>query len=533
MKKTTLIISFTFIVCSCTDMNYESSQLKELNINEKIIIKERNPEYPWSQYDYKSLKKQSLTRTTKFKDYLGYGWKGPNFFDSYSKFLTFPVIDTKRLFEDFPGYYSNPNINESKSNYFSFANFERYVEKSKTINKISSGLNLNLVVFSIGSKNTYNETFTNNITNESKAVFGEYFAEFAGDFYSMQYSTNIHDKILNNYLHKNFIEELYSTTPEEIYHNYGGFVLSNFITGGRAIAIYAGLYKGTETETSKESDMNNDIDASVGFDVQGDKDGSITGNLGFGKNFSNGKSYTGNFTNLQVSVKTLGGSADFAGFSSPKDVNNINLNISPWLSSLSDRSSHVIIDIAENGLIPLSDFIPEENLKRRFIKCIETGNSSYEHLIEPYLDIIITPLNVPRYGVKSELVTRYGERIPLRSYMVLADAVGNAIKEETKRLTKYFGLKIISNPFYVEPTSNVLNIVEITNLSTLKKVVDKDSKTILLLDDLNFLGKGKTAYVIRLESIIDAYAFRDFLDSLKTTEGKISDIQKNYRLIAL
>ena len=53
------------------------------------------------------------------------------------------------------------------------------------------------------------------------------------------------------------------------------------------------------------------------------------------------------------------------GMSSAVDIKNVNIDLSPWLSSLSDVDTHTITDVTSNGLCPLYAFLLEENFRTR------------------------------------------------------------------------------------------------------------------------------------------------------------------------
>ena len=74
------------------------------------------------------------------------------------------------------------------------------------------------------------EVFTTSKVEESKRIFGELNIQIRDASYYMQTSSNIIKKIKLDYLTEDFKEELYNLTPSEFFNNYGGFVLSSFIT---------------------------------------------------------------------------------------------------------------------------------------------------------------------------------------------------------------------------------------------------------------------------------------------------------------
>lgn len=110
--------------------------------------------------------------------------------------------------------------------------------------------------------------------------------------------------------------------------------------------------------------MNTDISASYGFKFQKDKDGNVSAEGGIGKDYSHATTSTNKIEAMETSVKTIGGSPFFSNFSIPTKVDNADINLSQWVSSLNDKSTHKIIDIADEGLIPITEFMLEENMKK-------------------------------------------------------------------------------------------------------------------------------------------------------------------------
>ncbi len=98
------------------------------------------------------------------------------------------------------------------------------------------------------------EVFTTSKVEESKRIFGELNIQIRDASYYMQTSSNIIKKIKLDYLTEDFKEELYNLTPSEFFNNYGGFVLSSFITGGRATALYTGIYRNNESTRNERKE---------------------------------------------------------------------------------------------------------------------------------------------------------------------------------------------------------------------------------------------------------------------------------------
>lgn len=337
----------------------------------------------------------------------------------------------------------------------------------------------------------------------------------------MQTSSNIIKKITLDYLTDNFKEELYNITPSEFFNIYGGFVLSSFITGGRATALYTGIYQNNESTETKEKNMNTDISASCGFKFKEDKDGNVSVEGGIGKDYSHATTSTNKIEALETSVKTIGGSPLFSSFSIPTSIDNVNVNLSQWVSSLSDKSTHRIIDVADEGLIPITEFILEENMKKDFKYFIENGVPSITQLREPYLEI-----NNVMFGqgnlshVITILVTQYGQRIKIKHILGNpADPHTQYIENEKERLSNIYGMKIVLKN---NPESNIVfkkdyiltGFMDLDETKMKKFIDTKHNTTYLLYSE----GDKKYAYSIHYDDLLDTYAIKDFVNSLPTIQ---------------
>lgn len=372
------------------------------------------------------------------------------------------------------------------------------------------------------------EVFTTSKVEESKRIFGELNVQIRDASYYMQTSSNIIKKIKLDYLTEDFKEELYSLTPSEFFNKYGGFVLSSFFTGGRATALYTGIYQNNESTETKEKNMNTDISASYGFKFKTDKDGKVSAEGGIGKDYSHSTTSTNKIEALETSVKTIGGSPFFSNFSIPASVDNVDVNLSQWVSSLSDKSTHRIIDVADGGLIPLTEFILEENMKNDFKYFIENGVPSITQIQEPYIKLE-RARNGSAQTIISCLVTRFGNEINIHicPFFPLTGPINFIVEEETKRLSLIYGLKIIlAQDINVQRRRT--SFMDIDEKLMQKFTNNKDNVIYLLYSSNN----KKYAFSIHKDYLLDTYGIRDFVNSLPSTKISIEELL-NYTIVAL
>lgn len=151
---------------------------------------------------------------------------------------------------------------------------------------------------------------------------------------------------------------------------------------------------------------------------------------------------------MLMSVKTIGGNSSFAAFSVPQEVKGADINLSSWLNSLDDKETHSVVEIGDNGLIPLSDLIPEANIRRQTQTYYKDGVTIYKKLQEPE---IILRLNIIRPAEKivvgTFLKTRFGDNILLRikgfPICYSGKDVDDYIDAEAERIYKIFKVRVI------------------------------------------------------------------------------------------
>ena len=75
-----------------------------------------------------------------------------------------------------------------------------------------------------------------------------------------------------------------------------------------------------------------------------------------------------------MAIDTVGGSPAFPVFTIPQKLEDVNLDLSQWMASLADTTTHSIVDIADEGLLPITEFILEKNIKDGIRLYMERGN---------------------------------------------------------------------------------------------------------------------------------------------------------------
>lgn len=547
-KKNTILLLTILFTFSCNQEDQILQTTTEQIIagldEDPIILKERVTK--WIEYE----SNKNTLRSTPFgyagipdRNLLGFSLKDNVYPIEDTRNLGNPVIDLGKFAKENPSMVRAWKNNTGAAAYYSYATFDRYVTTSTITEKVNNGFNLNLGLFSIGNKKDKTSVFSKSLTEDKNTTFGELNIVIRDSIYRMQYSSEVQKKIQTKYLTKDFKNELYNTHPSELFYNYGGFVLSEFVSGGLANAMYAGVYRKTESNETKEKNMDREIDASFGFTLDG-KGGKISGNVNLGRGNSGTTSITNEFSSIMMSIKTVGGNSSFASFSVPKEVKNTSIDLSAWVNSLNDKRTHSIIEIGNNGLIPISDFIVEENLQNSINKYYATGVQRIERLNEPYITIDVAIYNPQFSVIVTYLHDRYGNENIIKAEYVpsVFELLRSYTNSEAERVYKMFAIKVINN-LTRRAVQSALNQpftnfdCDMYNESYLKKFTYNG--TIYLVSDYVITRPSHPRYnqryalSIHNDRIINDYAMRALINRLPSVTLNYENFIRDYKITAL
>lgn len=529
MKKNIVFLLLIVLIYSCK----EESFIETASPNRTTTVLDRSSNYPWIPYEQRDI----LKRISKvsgdimtLRSVIGKSYKVDETEYPMSN-IGIDIIDMPNFNKENPGYFSVRRLGVGNSSYFSYADFSRYESNSVKTKSVDGGFELKLGLFSIGAKHKMTSVFTENTVNESNRAFAELNILIKDSAYILTPTENVINK-LGNYLKPIFLEELHMNTPEQFFQAYGGFVVAGINAGGMAEVLYTGKYNQNENKTIIEKDMNTSVNASYGFKYDGDKNGgNASGNLGIGKKYSNSQSTTSKITDIRLSVRTIGGSPEYASFTSPKSIDNIDIDLNSWLKTLSDKNTHTIVEFPENSLIPMTNFILEKNLKDAFTKFYNNGITSVKRIQEPKITIeYLGPLQSNLFSVYGTyLNTRYGDKLILNISYQSHNRIGDYLKKETEKWSKIMGVKIEAENY---PIQDVMREAYMTQCLDVKNVTKYTAPNGIIY--LLYEGRAaKFAYSIYNATIIDDYAMRNFVNSLPTTEITMDKLKKEYTVYAL
>jgi len=459
----------------------------------------------------------------------------------------FPVIDIEKLLADHPDYYASLSLREAEATSFSFTSFDKYTELSNKTTTTSGGFSLNLGLFKLGAKHKYENVFSSSKVNETNRVFGELNAYIRDASYKILTTDNVKSKITEDYLRPDFLDELYNNPMGKLIENFGSYVITNFNSGGRATALFTGISTSNDDSATKTRSMDNSITASYGFKKA---DSSHAGNLNFGIGNVNGSTIASanKISDFVASVKTYGGEFGFGTFTIPKKIDDININLNSWASSLNDRSKSVLVEFNQGGLVPLSDFLLEENFKQGFRAHI-LGGINKQNFIEPRIEIkteaggFLDAYLVTRFGDYISISDTYGIELT-RDHDVFMK-VANKYKESKKN---FYKINIIANDDDILVSNNSV-VVRLSGINELqmKKFINPKNNTVYLLfngdvPQIDYIDgevvktsdaiKRKYAFAIHDDFVLDTYGIRDWVNGMATTQISFDEL-KTYVIVGL
>lgn len=417
-----ILILITAFLASCSDELEKGSSVfggQDMEKEGNVIIQQRNPNLP----KIKPLKsdiaksRSGLSGETGNSDaFLGraYKIKESNYILGDFSNVSNPVVNIAAVKEYDQTYINGIKLNTNETTSYAYDTFNRYQYNSTITKKVTSGFSLNFKVFSIGKKKTTTEVFKTVMDNTEQATYGELSINFTNNQFTLQNSEAARRLFARQFLTKSFIRSLYNSPISSTLSSYGDFVLTGYLTGGKAYATFAGNSTESVDYKSKEKDMEKSINASLTY-----KGSSASGNLGFTGANHNDETYTFNGKNTFVYIKTFGGVRDGSeGAVNARALKDLNLDLTSWMRSLNNESNHTMIDVVDNSLYPLSDFVLEKNFKQRLDDTFNDVLPSYNNLVYPYIEIVrvmvrSTSSYEALYDVAAVLVTRQADRIIL------------------------------------------------------------------------------------------------------------------------
>ena len=422
-----------FIACS-DNLDLPTSQMSAIeaeNSEGDVVIQKRNPNLPEVVTKAPTFE-EGLTRNNatigSSDKFLGYGYKlyNGNYIPSDFDNFTHSILNIEAIKAYDESYVDEkyPNWNDQSS--YTYYNFDDYTHFSTESKTIKTGFSLNLGLFSIGKKKTTVETFRTFINETMEQTYGEMNILFAHGKFMLLNSSGSTKVYARQFLRRSFINNLYTSTISSVINSYGDLVVVGYYTGGRAFAQYMGNAASSTNVEQRTKSLDTSITASLTY--EGD---SLNASFGFNGKNGNFDSTVYKKQDIFLRVKTLGGiQNEESAINTTMSLKDINIDLQSWRKSLNDSKNHTVIDLTQEGLFPMSDFVLERNFQRRF-------DDTSKNILLPVTKLYTPSIMITRvlkktstsgdnlYEVAAVLVTRQGDQIVLSN--------GNATDAELKQ----------------------------------------------------------------------------------------------------
>ena len=422
-----------FIACS-DNLDLPTSQMSAIeaeNSEGDVVIQKRNPNLPEVVTKAPTFE-EGLTRNNatigSSDKFLGYGYKlyNGNYIPSDFDNFTHSILNIEAIKAYDESYVDEkyPNWNDQSS--YTYYNFDDYTHFSTESKTIKTGFSLNLGLFSIGKKRTTVETFRTFINETMEQTYGEMNILFAHGKFMLLNSSGSTKVYARQFLRRSFINNLYTSPISSVINSYGDLVVVGYYTGGRAFAQYMGNAASSTNVEQRTKSLDTSITASLTY--EGD---SLNASFGFNGKNGNFDSTVYKKQDIFLRVKTLGGiQNEESAINTTMSLKDINIDLQSWRKSLNDSKNHTVIDLTQEGLFPMSDFVLERNFQRRF-------DDTSKNILLPVTRLYTPSIMITRilkktstsgdnlYEVAAVLVTRQGDQIVLSN--------GNATDAELKQ----------------------------------------------------------------------------------------------------
>ncbi|WP_308772705.1 MAC/perforin domain-containing protein [uncultured Bacteroides sp.] len=557
------IVLSIYLMISCTnDDDFISSYCDEST--KDIVLQDRQLSVPHVK---KLPLKAIIDKTTRSgsnsgnligdsEAMLGYSYTIGNSILGDMENVKFPVLDLAKIKAKYPTSVIRKPLNSSASYSFSYNGMSRYETNSQISKTVKSGFSLNVGLFKIGREKKMTELFKSSSSYGSNCVYGELNIEIKGSQYELLSTIDKRKIYARECLSQTFLTDLYRGTIGNLIDSYGPFVLRSYITGGKATAFYAGKsVTGSDSQT-REKGLTDDINASFSW-----KSGSnsASGNLSFGNN--NGESSSSQYETqeTEIYIQTFGGTPTLQTIVSPTKLDELSIDLTPWLNSLNMSNTYTMIDVTsgfkeeECGLYPLSDFVLEKNFRYRMDDTTNGFLESLDDVQDPQFEIVkvlarTTASGENLYEVAAVMTTRQGDKIVLSdgNYNSSPDTelrannnnqtMMNKVQEIfAKKKTIFQGLQFKTNyetkynPNVRKPLCVRMDGFKEENMYLYE---DANSQMRYIYDPISKIALSYHYDEDYGDYVLDYYGIRDWVESLPKRNISIMILQ-NYTIIGL
>lgn len=439
--KSALTVFLLFLFYSCYFSEDASECIYKCNENDYLYIKRSVPVPTYSGYKKNTLKTLSNNspdlNTSPFNilgafHKIGNGIIGdPNNIDNDG------IIDINSILNDkiTSKYLFDRKVRETNASMESYSNYEDIDSCYINTKKIDVDLkSLNIGPFSMNSRYTYNKIFNTVLHKDSKDSWGKLDISYHENKIGIETTNAALNRIAMRNISESFLYSLYYSPIEDLVYNKGYLVVAKFFTGGKLLALYNLSSNNRQRVDIKSENISFGIGASFNWGSKND----VSLSFGYDSRDSTYNKIKSNFSSIKCMLKTYGGITDDFIPTVPVNLIDNKINLGNWYSSLSNKNYHTFVDIDDGGLIPITKFILEKNIKDRIYRVLDNmkKNSEFTNsylyrneytifipfLLVNYINIIYED---PRYAIHSfssyedksfrcvsaSLITRFGDII--------------------------------------------------------------------------------------------------------------------------
>jgi len=512
------------------------------NKTQEIILQERSQMLP-NVVSQKRVKPRYATLPMKADEFLGYGYNFNSWITGDPENVGFRVLDIDKMKSNTNYIQGARPIKKAEAYIKSWGDTESFLYDSTFTKTVNSGFRLNLGLFSFGRKKKVEETFKYLGFNSKETVYGEISAEIRDVNVIMNSTSSAKQRIATTYMDDDFLFQLYNNTIDKTIEDYGLFVLTDYIAGGRASAIYYGSASKDELTITRKKDTDSSINSSFFWKSKTQISGTDTVSLSIGliKGDHVITEEKGSVNSLYFQLHTIGGSYDYTFSTNVGKITDVTYNLNNWVRSLNEPDNCTLIEVSDKGLSPITDYLTEDNFKRR-IQDTHLGILSQEELQNPYIEVVKVQIANSLFDIFAVLNTRYGDKIILNDgkvrsnselsqnlndnvYLSKAQAIANQKKKFYKIAIKAnYATKI--QPILRNPLTINLKAI---NESNMFKYLNTNTNIWYIYDSTNRVAFS----YYNDEYIPECYGMLDWINSLPEKPISVNSLYQLYTIIGL
>lgn len=542
------IFKYSLIILLTTACSNKMDELAD-NTNQQnsseVILQERDPNLPT---EWTTKKPRTSTRAELPSElYIGRSYDVGNTIIGDVENVRLPVLRIDKIEEEEKVEHDFAGATAIMK--FAYADYDRYEKNVSTMKTINTGFSLNLKVFKIGRTKKITETFNSNSVSTNERVYGQVDIEVRHKSHLISATSGSAKELAADYLHPNYLFDLYFCPMTEVVSKYGPFVVTGYYSGGRATALYYGSSNSEHGYEGKETDMQTDVNTSFAWgESKGDTTASVKLKYGFGTNKGNNETSDTKLTKSFIQIRTKGGAYNLQSETSAEEIKKTSINLEPWLNSLNDENNHTLIGIRDEGLTGLNQFMLEENFKRR-MQDTHLGYLEVDAFMEPFIEIAkvyirSTSSGEKLYDIVAVLNTRQGDKIILSdgNDAQASDAELRANSNSSTFQTKSQAIATEKSKYYkcaIRANGNTIITPQVRTPLSIKfkaiqenrmyKFTNENSDMYYIYDPV-----GLCAYAYYLDDyVLDMYGMRDWIDTVPSKSISMRNLFQRYTIIGL